>query len=431
MNIILNPSIWIGLLTLIVIEIVLGIDNLIFVTILTNNLPIKQRDKARVIGLSLALIMRLCLIVIISWLKTLNKFLWKLNSFNFSERNIILLIGGIFLIYKATIELHKKIKNNPKDILNSKKYSNFWLIVVQIVILDVVFSFDAIITAAGMMNDVFLMIIAVIIAVIVMFLASKPLINFINSHPNTGILCLSFLLIIGLSLVAESFNFYIHKSYLYSIIIFSIFIEILNQIANSNSISKKYLLNQDKSEIILQLMNIKNNLRCNSYNHNCIFSKKIKTKIVNREIYTIYNILMLYSQSIKNIMTPRDKISWIDVNEPIDIIQNKLIQTNYSLFPICHKQLDKIIGVIRAKDLLIKLKYKTNLASFACHQPITFALEGMNLFQLIDIIHNSKNDFVIVVNDFGVIQGIVTSFDILKTISNPFSIINKINKDFY
>ncbi|WP_158674479.1 TerC family protein [Candidatus Pantoea edessiphila] len=216
----LNPSIWIGLLALVVLEIVLGIDNLVFIAILTENLPIKQRDKARLIGLSLALIIRIFLIFFIYWLMTLNNYLWKSENFDFSIRNVILLIGGVFLTFKAIIELYRRAKDRGKTISSSKTYSNFWVIITQIVFLDIVFSLDAIITAVGIINNLFLIIIAVIISNIIMFFASKPLVSYLNLYPNIAIICLSFLLIIGLSLIAESFNFSVPKSYLYSIMVF-------------------------------------------------------------------------------------------------------------------------------------------------------------------------------------------------------------------
>ncbi|APQ80752.1 Magnesium and cobalt efflux protein CorC [Salmonella enterica subsp. enterica serovar Typhimurium] len=161
MELLMDPSIWVGLLTLVVLEIVLGIDNLVFIAILADKLPPKQRDKARLIGLSLALIMRLALLSIISWLVTLTKPLFTVWDFTFSGRDLIMLLGGIFLLFKATTELHERLENREHDTGHGKGYASFWVVVTQIVILDAVFSLDAVITAVGMVNHLPVMMAAV------------------------------------------------------------------------------------------------------------------------------------------------------------------------------------------------------------------------------------------------------------------------------
>ncbi len=199
MELLMDPSIWAGLLTLIVLEIVLGIDNLVFIAILADKLPPKQRDKARLIGLSLALVMRLGLLSVISRMVTLTKPLITIADFSFSGRDLIMLLGGIFLLFKATTELHERLENRQHDAGHGKGYASFWVVVLQIVVLDAVFSLDAVITAVGMVNHLPVMMAAVVIAMILMLLASKPLTRFVNQHPTVVVLCLSFLLMIGLS----------------------------------------------------------------------------------------------------------------------------------------------------------------------------------------------------------------------------------------
>jgi len=195
MEFLLDPGIWVGLLTLIVLEIVLGIDNLVFIAILADKLPPEQRDKARIIGLSLALIMRLGLLSVISWLVTLTKPLIQIADLSFSGRDLILLFGGLFLVYKAVTELHEKMEGKPEiKSTSSVVYASFWAVVAQIIVLDAVFSLDSVITAIGMVDNIYVMMAAVTIAVIVMLFASKPLTSFVNRHPTVVILCLSFLL---------------------------------------------------------------------------------------------------------------------------------------------------------------------------------------------------------------------------------------------
>ena len=188
MEIFLDPSVWAGLLTLIVLEIVLGIDNLVFIAILADKLPPKQRDKARIIGLSLALVMRLALLSLMSWLVTLTKPLFHVGGFGFSGRDLIMLAGGIFLLFKATTELHERLENRPETHDGNKSYASFWVVVIQIVVLDAVFSLDAVITAVGMVSHLWIMMTAVVIAMGIMLLASRPLTRFVNAHPTVVVL---------------------------------------------------------------------------------------------------------------------------------------------------------------------------------------------------------------------------------------------------
>src|SRR5690606_37018147 len=180
MEILLDPSIWVGLFTLVVLEIVLGIDNLIFIAILADKLPPHQRDRARIIGLSLALLMRLGLLSIVSWLITLTAPLFYIGAFSFSGRDLILLLGGLFLLFKATTELHERLEGREHDRQQSGAYATFSVVVAQIVVLDAVFSLDAVITAVGMVDELPVMMIAVIISIGLMMWASKPLTRFVT-----------------------------------------------------------------------------------------------------------------------------------------------------------------------------------------------------------------------------------------------------------
>ena len=236
MEFLLDPGIWVSLLTLIILEIVLGIDNLVFIAILAEKLPPEQRNKARVIGLSLALLMRLGLLFIITWLVTLTRPLITVLDWTFSGRDLILLFGGLFLVYKAVTELHEKIEGKPEVKLTTNVvYAGFTAVVAQIVILDAVFSLDSVITAIGMVDNINVMMVAMVVAMVVMLLASKPLMTFVNRHPTVVILCLSFLLLIGISLIAEGFGFHIPKGYIYSGIGVAIAIKDFNHFSDRNT----------------------------------------------------------------------------------------------------------------------------------------------------------------------------------------------------
>lgn len=229
-----DPGIWVGLVTLIVLEIVLRIDNLLLIAILADKLPPQQRDKTRLTGLSLALVMRLGLLSIVSWLVRLTEPLFSVGQFSFSGRALILLRGGVFLLVKATMALHDRLEGAHGTETKGKAYGSFGIVIAKIVALDAVFSLDSVITGVGMVDELGVMMAAVIVAMAVMMLALKPLTAFLNTHPTVLVLCVSFLLMIGFRLVAEGFGFHIPKGYLYAAIGFSTAIEFFNQHARRN-----------------------------------------------------------------------------------------------------------------------------------------------------------------------------------------------------
>lgn len=184
-----DPAAWVGLATLVVLEIVLGIDNLVFIAILAEKLPPEQRNTGRIVGLILALVMRLILLASIAWVITLTQPMFYVLEHAFSGRDLILLFGGVFLLFKGTMELHERIEGTQAQKEENPVHAAFWMVIVQIVVLDAVFSLDSVITAVGMVKELSVMMIAVIIAVGIMLWASKPLMDFVNKHPTVVILC--------------------------------------------------------------------------------------------------------------------------------------------------------------------------------------------------------------------------------------------------
>ncbi|MEJ7839739.1 MAG: TerC family protein [Thermomicrobiales bacterium] len=223
------------MLTLTALEIVLGVDNVIFISILANKLPPEQRDRARVVGLGGALVMRVLLLLSISFLVGLTSDLFEIAGHGFSGRDLILLIGGLFLLYKATTELHEKIEGTSHAATNVVATS-FAATIAQIMVLDLVFSLDSVITAVGMADELGVMIAAVIIAVGVMLFAAKSISEFVERHPTVKVLGLAFLLMIGLSLVAEGFGQHISKGYIYTAMAFSVAVEVVNLRVKSVSV---------------------------------------------------------------------------------------------------------------------------------------------------------------------------------------------------
>jgi predicted tellurium resistance membrane protein TerC len=218
---------WLALTTLTVMEIVLGIDNIIFISILAGKLPEIQRDRARLLGLSLAMFMRVALLLCINWIANLTNELFSIAGHEFSGRDLILLLGGFFLIYKATTEIHSKLEGE-EEVTRTGQATSFSSVIVQIVLLDIVFSLDSVITAIGMANELAIMITAVVLAVFVMLFASGPISAFVHKHPTVKMLALSFLLLIGVTLVAEGWGAHIDKAYIYFAMAFSVFVEMLN-----------------------------------------------------------------------------------------------------------------------------------------------------------------------------------------------------------
>ena len=422
MELLMDPSIWAGLLTLVVLEIVLGIDNLVFIAILADKLPPKQRDKARLIGLSLALIMRLGLLSVISWMVTLTAPLFSVWGQTFSGRDLIMLVGGLFLLFKATTELHERLENRQHDSGHGKGYSSFWVVVLQIVVLDAVFSLDAVITAVGMVNHLPVMMAAVVIAMGVMLLASKPLMNFVNQHPTVVVLCLSFLLMIGLSLVAEGFGFHIPKGYLYAAIGFSIIIELFNQIARRNFIRHQSTLplRARTADAILRLMGNRKPVSAAQEEGHQPNVPVPEGAFVEEERYMINGVLTLASRSLRSIMTPRGEISWVDADLGVDEIREQLLSSPHSLFLVCRGELDEIVGIVRAKELLVALEAGEDVLAIAAATPAIIVPDTLDPINLLGVLRRARGSFVIVTNEFGVVQGLVTPLDVLEAIAGEF-----------
>lgn len=239
----------ISLLTLSILEIVLGIDNIIFISIISGKLPKTQQGKARTIGLMLALIMRVALLFSISFIVGLKHPLFSIGDFGVTGRDLILFAGGVFLLYKTTMEIHNKVQGYEEDTMKVKKVS-FNSIVLQIVLIDIVFSFDSILTAVGLVTNLLIMIAAVIIAMIIMILFSGKVSTFINDNPTIKILALSFLLMIAVVLIVEAFHEHVDKKFIYISIAFSLFVETLNIRMRKKQDKKRKDTNNDERDII-------------------------------------------------------------------------------------------------------------------------------------------------------------------------------------
>jgi predicted tellurium resistance membrane protein TerC len=229
-----SPEAWAALLTLTALEIVLGIDNVIFLSVVVSAIPPEQARRARQIGLALALVFRIVLLSLLVWLIGLTRAVFSVQDVAFSWRDIILIAGGLFLIAKATHEIHREVDSDEDTPAATSGKVAFFTVILEIIIIDVVFSLDSIITAIGMAQDIRIMIAAVIIACVVMYAASGPVARFVAEHPTTKMLALAFLVLIGTALVADGFKFHIPRGYIYFAIAFSAAVEFFNVLARRN-----------------------------------------------------------------------------------------------------------------------------------------------------------------------------------------------------
>lgn len=417
-----EPTAWAGLATLVVLEIVLGIDNLIFIAILSDKLPPHQRQRARMIGLSLAMLMRLGLLTAIAWMTKLTDPLFTVIGNEISGRDLIMIIGGGFLLFKGTMELHEKLEGAHGKKQTGENYAKFWQVIVQIVILDAVFSLDAVITAVGMTEHLSIMMIAVCISMGLMLLSANALMNFVSAHPTVVILCLGFLLMIGFSLVVDGLGYHIPKGYLYAAIGFSVGIEALNQLAQRNR-RKNYEKIDPRlrlSQAVLSLLGTKGSEnQAMSHDMSMISGKSDNDQVFTpQERLMMGRILHLREMSVEEIMTPRNDIYWIDLADDKDTIVKEIIECPYSCVVVAGTSgIDEPKGVIYKKDLADFLLHNRDIESFdhILSQPVSLP-NSADILDAMDSFRDSRIHTAFIVDEYGIVEGLVTLTDIAEAI---------------
>jgi CBS domain containing-hemolysin-like protein len=423
---VLDPTAWAGFATLVMLELILGIDNLVFIAILAQRLPPKQRDYARKVGLLLALGMRILLLFSISWMVSLTQPLGTVFGTVVTGRGLVLVLGGAFLLFKATHEIHYRIEGRAAHRAAGGYRPSLVMVITQIVVLDAVFSLDAVITAVGMVDDLSLMITAVTAAILIMIAVSKPLTDFVQKHPTVVMLCLGFLLMVGFSLVAEGLGADIPKGYLYAAIGFSVLIEAINQFAQAKlkkRVRKDTNVRLSAANAILKLMGAKSVESAEEVQEaNAVLAEATSVgALTPTEKEMLRGVLALSSRQISTVMTPRRDVEFIDIKAPPQEIFERVKKSERSRILASDGELDKVVGILRKDEFLsdwLEGEHRHSL-DHLLEEPL-FVKDDTTVMALLEFLKKYPAGIAVVSGDKGNVVGVVTHIDLLEAIAGEF-----------
>ncbi|MBQ3059584.1 MAG: tellurium resistance protein TerC [Desulfovibrio sp.] len=406
--------------TLVLLEVVLGVDNLVFISILVERLPAGLKRQAFLTGLGLALAMRLVLLAGIAWIIGLTAPLFTLFGHSFSARDIILIGGGIFLLCKGTLELHERLEGQIREQDGTSRHESFWQVILQIIVLDAVFSLDSIITSVGMVDHVSIMMLAVISAMLVMALAAGPLLRFVERHPSVIVLCLGFLLMIGLGLLTDGLGYHIPKGYLYAAIIFAVLVEACNQWALCNRRKRISMrdMRESTARVVLGLLGRTGNADA-QLDAAALPVEEGGELFAPEERAMVARVIRLSGRTARFIMVPRQRIRWLDSETGQKDVCQAAANSNLPWLPVLRRETDEVLGVVRVGELLQAMsaadKAQWNLAAHVRPAPNIF--EHTPLADILDDYRAEPAPLYFVQDEYGGVVGMITQRELLSVLA--------------
>ena len=418
-----DPAAWAGLGTLVLLEVVLGVDNLVFISILVNKLPQEKKRQAFMTGLGLALLMRMVLLAFMARLVALTDPLFTLGGHGYSARDLILMAGGVFLLLKGTMELHDRLEGHAGRFDTSGPQAGYWQVIFQIIILDAVFSLDSIITSEGMVDHVFFMMLAVVAAMVIMVLAAAPLLEFVERHPTVIVLCLGFLLMIGLSLLADGLGYHIPKGYMYAAIGFSVLVETCNQWA-LRSRRRRYSMRdmrESTARVILNLLGGGVPGGGEAQLEAAALAGDAGGQLfAPMERDMVARVIRLGGRTARFIMIPRQRVDWLDSNADRATVTRFAAASRLAWLPVQRRDTDEVLGVVHPGEILQQEQQgignrEWDLKTYVRPAPTIF--EHTPLTTLLEDFRTNPAPLAFVRDEYGSVVGIITPAELLSVLA--------------